>query len=259
MLREGLHRLHISGRSSAKFLFALTLVCALSACTTNEAELQKKYNEGFEAGKQEGTQEGYQQGYDDGLNKRPKKIGGPPQNPHVNTIVYACAALSIVVFLYWLLFIYGYYTDPRELLKQSANDEFYEGILFKLLISLAAISLALLLLPANYIVRLNVYLNDQAASQYAIIFCGIVLSFITVFVITKTTANRRPSTRLVFQWLWAIIFPVIIYEMVGSFLVVQGWEFEHANYNLLLQAGMLIGPLTFLSIQRLIMRVYDFA
>lgn len=241
----------MKGRVIAGVLLALVLACGFSGCS-NESDLQKKYDEGHK----DGVRDGYQDGYDDGINGRPRRYSTQVQNNYVNVVVYVCAALAVIIFLYWMLYIYGHYSDTVGLLQQADSGAFYEGVWPKLLITLATICLLFLLVPSDRLVRLSLYLRAKLTHQYLVVFAGTLISFSTVLAITKTTAIKRSRLKTISQWIWAVLFPIIIFEMIGSFTKVQGLDFEYANETLLLQAGMLIGPLSLLSIQRLVRQIY---
>lgn len=255
MLTERIRKLSRQGRLTTGFLIVLCFVCGLSGCNS-ESELQKQYDKGYEQGSRDGFEKGYGEGYEEGVNGKPRRFNRQDQNEYLNTIVYVCSALTIVVFLYWTLYIYGFFINSAGLLQQATSDSFYRGVWPKLLVTLATVALVLLLLPADYLVRLNLYLRAKLNHQYLVVTVGILLSFATVFAISKTTTVRKSGLKLVSQLIWAMLFPIIIFEMIGSFKV-QGWEFEFANETLLLQAGMLIGPLILLSLQRLAKQIYE--
>lgn len=243
-----------------KVLVGLALLLSLSgtfAGCRDESELQRRYERGREDGKREGFKEGYDVGYTDGADGRPKRFTSESQNWYVNATVYVAALFSILLLAYWVVYIYGSFDNADDILSQMNQERFYDGIGLKLLISALTVTGAVLLIPGNYLTRLSLYSYAKLTNQYLVLTVGALLGFLIAFCICKSIIVESAKRKLVSQYIWAGLFPFIIYEMISSFTRVQGWEFDFANETLMLQAGMSGGLLTLLIVQELAKLIFN--
>lgn len=241
-------------------LVGLALSLSLSATFTgcqSESELQRRYERGRQDGKREGYTEGYDEGYNDGANGRPKRFTSESQNWYLNATVYVAALLSIMVLVYWAVYIYGSFDNRDDVLSQMNQESFYDGSGLKLLISAVTVTLALLLMPGNYLTRLSLYLHAKLAHQSLVLTAGALVGFLVAFFICKSIVVESGKQKLVSQCIWAGLFPCIVYEMISSFISVQGWDVDFANETLMFQAGMLGGLLTLLTVQQLAKTIFE--
>ncbi len=216
---------------------------------TDGIDIGKK--QGEQIGRAQGGRQGYARGYEDRMRGRTnalqtievEELGKLRYASRINYLLAAGTA-AIALMLFWLPFIYFDVDSEKRQgawLENLRDSSKRHAFLAKGLVSIVSVVAAGVFLPSDLLARASANMFDSTSlSEAGVVVAGMTASAALITVMLWSIGAAAARLRFWLQMFWAVLFPVLLYQFVGTIAAASRVHTTFGVKMLLLQTGAFI-------------------